>query len=142
MKDKDIKIDVDFKDTCIDFAEYAIDLFDNSDCDTLAELWVQYQEKITEEVFKVLNQEPCCKINPKMLLSKEELGLDNRVPDYYRGKNGYEARKVCDNFELPYHLATATTYILRAYHKHDTPIDCITKAIAHLEFELDKLKND
>ena len=81
----------------------------------------------------------CC-INPKMLLSKEELGLkDNRVPNYYIGKNGYEARKVCDNFELPYHLATATTYILRAYHKHDTPIDCITKAIAHLEFELEKI---
>ena len=81
------------------------------------------------------------KINPKMLLTKEELGLkDNRVPQYYIGKNGYEARKVCDNFELPYHLATATTYILRAYHKHDTPIDCITKAIAHLEFELEKIQ--
>jgi len=64
---------------------------------------------------------------------------DNRVPEYYKGKNGYEARKVCDNFELPYHLATATTYILRAYHKHDTPVDCITKAIAHLQFELEKI---
>ena len=39
---------------------------------------------------------------------------DNRVPDYYKGKNGYEARKVCDNFDLPYHLATATTYILKS----------------------------
>jgi len=65
---------------------------------------------------------------------------DSRVPEYYRGKNGYEARKVCDNFELTYHLATATTYILRAYRKHDTPVDCITKAIAHLEFELEKIK--
>lgn len=80
-------------------------------------------------------------VNPKMLLTKEELGLkDNRVPEYYKGKNGYEARKVCDNFDLTYHLATATTYILRAYHKHDTPIDCITKAIAHLEFELEKIQ--
>ena len=80
-------------------------------------------------------------VNPKMKMSKEELGIkDNRVPDYYKGKNGYEARKVCDNFELPYHLATATTYILRAYHKHDTPVDCLTKAIAHLEFELEKIK--
>jgi hypothetical protein len=79
-------------------------------------------------------------INPKMQMSKEELGLkDNRVPDYYRGRNGYEARKVCDNFDLPYHLATATTYILRAYHKHDTPVDCLKKAIAHLEFELEKI---
>ncbi len=106
-------------------------------------------------------------INPKMKMTKEELGIkkevhqtltgglypvgarsmdvkgsDDRVPDYYKGKNGYEARKVCDNFDLSYHLATATTYILRAYHKHDTPVDCITKAIAHLQFELDKIKDE
>lgn len=77
-------------------------------------------------------------INPKMLMTKEELGLDERIPEYYKGKNGYEARKVCDNFDLPYHLATAVTYILRSYHKHDTPIECLTKAKAHLEFEIEK----
>ena len=65
---------------------------------------------------------------------------DKRIPEYYKGKEGYEARKVCDNFDLPYHLATAVTYLLRAYRKHDTPVDCIKKAIAHLEFELEKLK--
>jgi hypothetical protein len=65
---------------------------------------------------------------------------DSRVPDYYKGKEGYEARKVCDNFELSYHCATATTYILRAYRKHDNPVECLTKAIAHLQFELDKIK--
>lgn len=80
-------------------------------------------------------------INPKMLMTKEELGLE-RVPEYYKGKNGYEARKVCDNFNLPYHLATAVTYILRAYHKHETPVDCIQKAINHLEFELEKYVED
>ncbi len=71
-------------------------------------------------------------------------GLDNdsRIPKYYKGKEGYEARKVCDNFNLPYHLATAVTYILRAYHKHDTPVDCIQKAINHLEFELEKYVKD
>lgn len=67
---------------------------------------------------------------------------DNRVPDYYKGKEGYEARKVCDNFDLTYHLATATTYILRAYRKHDTPVECLTKAIAHLQFELEKIKRN
>lgn len=67
---------------------------------------------------------------------------DSRVPKYYRGKEGYEARKVCDNFDLPYHLATATTYILRAYRKHKSPIECITKAIAHLQFELEKIKRE
>ena len=104
-------------------------------------------------------------VNPKMKMSKEELGLeekhitrtgglfptgtrsmdaksDNRVPNYYKGKNGYEARMVCDNFDLPYHLATATTYILRSYHKHDTPVDCLQKAIAHLQFELEKINRN
>ena len=67
---------------------------------------------------------------------------DERIPEYYKGKEGYEARKVCDNFDLTYHLATAVTYILRAYQKHDTPVECIKKAIAHLEFELEKIKRE
>ena len=67
---------------------------------------------------------------------------DERVPDYYRGKNGYEARKVCDNFDLTYHLGTATTYILRAYRKHKTPIDCLKKAVAHLEFEIERINGE
>ena len=70
--------------------------------------------------------------------SKQMNKQDKRVPEYYKGLNGYEARKVCDNFNLPYHLATAVTYILRSYHKHDTPIECLTKAKAHLEFEIEK----
>jgi hypothetical protein len=68
--------------------------------------------------------------------------IDDRVPSYYIGKEGYQARKVCDNFDLTYHLATATTYILRAYKKHDTPVECIKKAIAHLEFEIEKINQE
>ena len=68
--------------------------------------------------------------------------VDDRVPNYYKGKQGYEARMVCYNFDLTYHLATATTYILRAYHKHDTPIDCLKKAIAHIQFEIEKYEQD
>jgi len=83
------------------------------------------------------------KINPKMLMSKEELGLwDDNIPEYYKGANGYEARKVCDNFDLTYHLATAVTYILRAYRKHEEPISDLKKAIAHLQFELEKIERD
>ena len=67
---------------------------------------------------------------------------DDRIPEYYKGKEGYEARKVCDNFDLPYHLATAVTYLLRAYHKHKSPKEDINKAIAHLEFELEKIKRE
>ena len=66
--------------------------------------------------------------------------MDKRVPEYYKGEEGYEARKVVDNFNLNYHIGTAVTYLLRAYRKHDKPDECITKAIAHLEFELEKLK--
>jgi hypothetical protein len=71
-----------------------------------------------------------------------QAGKDNRIPDYYIGNNGYEARKVVDGFDLSYNVGTAVTYLLRAERKHDTPIDCIQKAINHLEFELDKIKNE
>ena len=78
--------------------------------------------------------------SPTTTLDEDLKIYDDRVPEYYKGKEGYEARKVCDNFDLTYHLATATTYILRAYRKHDSPIECLTKAIAHLQFELEKIK--
>jgi len=97
-------------------------------------------------------------INPKMLLDKDELikgvadlfkGTQNahkilrsKIPSYYIGNNGYEARKVVSGFDLSYNVGTAVTYLLRAKRKHDTPIDCITKAIAHLEFELERIKED
>jgi len=117
-------------------------------------------------------------INPKMLLSKDELEeiteycprceehfdacecsekynwstqvynradeLDyskDKIPNYYIGKvYGYEARKVIEDFDLSYNIGTATTYLLRAKRKHTTSVECIQKAINHLEFELDKLK--
>jgi hypothetical protein len=65
---------------------------------------------------------------------------DNRIPHYYIGNNGYEARKVVSGFDLSYNLGTAVTYLLRAEKKHATPNECITKAIAHLEFELEKIE--
>ena len=66
---------------------------------------------------------------------------DERIPSYYVGKyHKYEARKVVEDFELTYNIGTAVTYLLRANRKHDTPVDCIKKAIAHLEFELEKLE--
>tara|TARA_R110000824_G_scaffold361296_1_gene549256 strand:- start:1629 stop:1892 length:264 start_codon:yes stop_codon:yes gene_type:complete len=66
---------------------------------------------------------------------------DRRIPNYYVGKHhGYEARKVVEDFELNYNIATATTYLLRSSNKHKSPEECIKKAIAHLEFELERLK--
>jgi hypothetical protein len=67
----------------------------------------------------------------------------NKIPKYYIGKTyKIEARKVVEDFDLTYNIGTAVTYLLRAKRKHKSPVDCIKKAIAHLEFELDKIKND
>ena len=67
---------------------------------------------------------------------------NDKVPNYYVGKYGIMAKDVCDDFELPYHLATAVTYILRAKKKHNAKGNSdINKAIAHLEFELNRIKN-
>jgi len=67
----------------------------------------------------------------------------NKIPNYYIGKvYGYEARKVIEDFDLSYNVGTATTYLLRAKRKHTTSVECIQKAINHLEFELDKIKNE
>ena len=67
----------------------------------------------------------------------------NKIPEYYIGKTyKIEARKVIEDYDLTYNIGTAVTYLLRAKRKHKSPIDCIKKAIAHLEFELDKIKND
>jgi hypothetical protein len=66
---------------------------------------------------------------------------NNRIPSYYIGKRyKIEARKVIEDFDLSYNVGTAVTYLLRAERKHATPIQCIEKAINHLQFELDKLK--
>ena len=65
----------------------------------------------------------------------------NRIPSYYIGKRyKIEARKVIEDFDLSYNVGTAVTYLLRSDRKHASPIECIQKAINHLEFELDKLK--
>ena len=67
---------------------------------------------------------------------------NNPIPNYYVGHTyGYEARKVCEDWDLSYNLGTAVTYLLRSSFKHDSPYDDIQKAINHLNFELDKLNN-
>ena len=81
-----------------------------------------------------------CETNNTRVVTFSETA-DIRIPDYYIGKyHGYEARKVVEDFELSYNLATAVTYLLRADKKHETPIHDIKKAIAHLEFELEKIE--
>jgi hypothetical protein len=72
-----------------------------------------------------------------------------QIPDYYKGDNNYTAREVCDNFNLSYHIATATTYLIRAGKKteegmsnKDKKIEDLKKAIHHLQFEIQKTINN
>jgi len=85
------------------------------------------------------------KVNQGVLDEAKEVIEDlksNPIPNYYIGNTyGYEARKVCEDWNLSYNVGTAVTYLLRSSYKHDSPYDCIQKAINHLNFELDKLNN-
>ena len=69
--------------------------------------------------------------------------MTKKIPDYYIGKvYGYEARKIIEDYSLNYNIGNAVTYLLRAENKHNTPKECIEKAIHHLQFELEKIQND
>jgi hypothetical protein len=75
------------------------------------------------------------------LTAKYKRRMKNRIPSYYIGSRyKIEARKVIEDFDLSYNVGTACSYLMRANRKHKSPIECIQKAINHLEFELDKLK--
>ena len=66
-------------------------------------------------------------------------------PSYYSGKKyGYSARKVVEDFQPDsYNLGTAISYLLRAGKKDGNPIEQdISKAIHHLQFELDRIYDD
>ena len=67
---------------------------------------------------------------------------ERKIPAYYVGRNGMYAKDVVWEFDLSYNIGTAVTYLLRAKRKHKTPVDCLKKAIAHLEFELNNIENE
>jgi hypothetical protein len=70
-----------------------------------------------------------------------------KTPKYYIGKIfGYEASHVIEDFGLSYNIGSVCSYILRAGNKKskamsdiDKEIDDYTKAIAHLNMEIDRL---
>lgn len=81
---------------------------------------------------------------------KHETAKERNVPDYYIGKHyKYEARKVCEDWDLSYNVGTATTYLLRCGKKSEEGmtnkekhIEDLKKAINHLKFEIEKLENE
>jgi|TARA_R100000482_G_scaffold121145_1_gene67047 hypothetical protein len=79
----------------------------------------------------------------------KNVGNNISVPSYYVGSNGYEARKVISGFDLSYNVGTATSYLLRCGKKKEEGmtdkekhIEDIEKAINHLRFELEKLRDE
>ena len=62
--------------------------------------------------------------------------IDN-TPHYYKGMvYGYKAFDIIEDYKLNYNCATALSYILRSDRKHESPQECIKKAIDHLKNEL------
>ena len=69
--------------------------------------------------------------------------MKEKIPEYYKGKNGYMAKDVVANFDLSYNIGTAVTYLIRSKRKHnDGGLEDIKKAINHLHFELERLINE
>lgn len=69
--------------------------------------------------------------------------MEEKIPEYYKGKNGYMAKDVVANFDLSYNIGTAVTYLIRSKRKHnDGGLEDIKKAINHLHFELERLINE
>ena len=76
-KMEDIKINVDFKDTCIDFGKYVHDHYKVSDGQMeIDELWEQYQELMNKEVRDILTDEGNEKL-PENKMTAEEFYKDH-----------------------------------------------------------------
>ena len=120
-----------------------IDLFDE------AKRIIDKQEELIKMQMNVIKTMQTAlegvELNELLLKKQQEVIQDlksNPIPNYYIGNTyGYEARKVVEDWDLSYNIATAVTYLLRSSYKHDSPYEDIQKAINHLNFELDKLNN-
>ena len=68
--------------------------------------------------------------------------IDN-TPHYYKGMvYGYKAFDIIEDYKLNYNCATALSYILRSDRKHESPQECIEKAIEHLKNEVKIIKKN
>ena len=68
--------------------------------------------------------------------------IDN-TPHYYKGMvYGYKAFDIIEDYKLNYNCATALSYILRSDRKHESPQECIEKAIDHLKNEVNIIKKN
>jgi hypothetical protein len=67
----------------------------------------------------------------------------DKTPYYYKGMvYGYKAFDIIEDYKLNYNCATALSYILRSDRKHESPQECIEKAIEHLKNEVNIIKKN
>ena len=67
----------------------------------------------------------------------------DKTPHYYKGMvYGYKAFDIIEDYKLNYNCATALSYILRSDRKHESPEECIEKAIEHLKNEVNIIKKN
>lgn len=102
----------------------------------------EFNKSYTFEEFNEINRK-------EMEKEKKYDYTEKKIPNYYIGKTyGYEARKVCEDFDLSYNVGSTVTYLLRCGKKYeegmeniDKHIEDIVKAKNHLDFELERLNN-
>jgi len=67
----------------------------------------------------------------------------DKTPHYYKGMvYGYKAFDIIEDYKLNFNCATALSYILRSDRKHESPQECLEKAIEHLKNEISILKKN
>jgi tRNA A37 threonylcarbamoyladenosine dehydratase len=108
---KDIKIDVDFKDTCIDFGKYVQERISSSTVKwNIPSLWEAYQDNMNKEVRDLLTDEgngiefePECmkydesQVPPEELdayYNKDEADQMDKAEEFYKDHFGHTSQHV------------------------------------------------
>lgn len=64
------------------------------------------------------------------------------MSEHYKGKlpHNLEPHHVAEH--LPYNIATAVVYLMRAPYKHDDPVEDMCKAVDHIQFEIHRVRKE
>jgi len=88
---KDIKIDVDFKDTCIDFGKYVQERISSSTVKwNIPSLWEAYQGNMNKEVRDLLTDEG----NSQVLAMGREKEKKMTAEEFYKDHFGHTSQHV------------------------------------------------
>ena len=126
-----------YKEHCKEYSKYyTIDCFKWAETKEGYVFWFDVnQGTITE-----LSEEESCSWYNDTVESRKESYTNGTTPNYYTGKyKGIKAIDVIHDFELSHCKASALEYILRS-GKKDDEIQDLTKAINHLQMQIEFLK--